>query len=114
MVDILRGICLLYAHLISNLLHSVLHHLGQVQDENNCLKVYTFLFLKGNYLQCVLGVHKAALQFLPFAWVGSVAVDQGDQVGEPPELGHLQDGQNHAVYHGHLQVDVVKPSHKDP
>ena len=71
-------------------------------------------FYKGNYLQCVLGVHKAALKFLPFAWVGSVAVDQGDQVGEPPELGHLQGGQNHVVYHGHLQVDVVKPSHKDP
>ena len=57
------------------------------------------LFFKGNYLQRVLGVHKAALQFLPLAWVWSVAVDQGDQVGEPPELSHLQGGQGgHVVY----------------
>ena len=82
--NMLNFIVLLCSHLVTNLLHCVLNHLGQVQDE-----IETVLAFWGKYLQRVLGVDKAALQFLPFAWVWPVAVDQGDQVGEPPELGHL-------------------------
>lgn len=67
-------------------------------------KVYVTYFRRSIYLYILLCEEEGCPELLPFSWNGTVGVEKGQEVREPPELDHLLMSMLNAHEDIHAQV----------